>query len=346
MRRRKPLQRRPSALMRNQAAGLFADPKEQQAFLDALVLGQSREQMLIVLQDKPQIRAFPRLHPEKWQPEWVVRVRDDFRPGKHSLHDKGAFYVLDGSSVFAASAMLAIPNKPRRVLDVCSSPGGKAVFAWKAFQPELLIANESLRGRTRTLIQNLHRCGVESAVVGSADSSVWARKAPASFDLVIVDAPCSGQSLMAKGTSAPGAWDPAQTDMNVNRQRRIVGNAIRCVRPGGHLLYMTCTFTRKENEKVMEWLMREHPECRAVAVPALESYRSAHSDFPSYRLFPQSGLGAGAFTCLIHLEGDAVLPDLDSYPKLWQFGMPVDPPKREEAESEEGTIIEDATDEA
>ena len=308
--------------MRNQASALFTDPKDQEAFLQALVLGQSREQMLIVLEDKPQIKTFPRLPAWAWQPDWLVRIREDYRPGKHALHEKGAYYVLDGSSAFAASAMLAIPLAPQRVLDLCSSPGGKAVFAWRAFAPEVLICNESMRNRTQTLIGNLERCHVASAIVGSADPSVWARRTPDAFDLVIVDAPCSGQSLMAKGNSAPGAWDPKQTDMNVNRQRRILGNAVRCVRPGGHVLYMTCTFTRKENEKVIEWLLREHAEFEAVEVPPLTAFCFSHSEFSFFRLFPQSGIGAGAFSCLVRRKGSAELPELGEYPKMWWYGMP------------------------
>jgi 16S rRNA C967 or C1407 C5-methylase (RsmB/RsmF family) len=97
------------------------------------------------------------------------------------------------------------------------------VFAFRAFKPELLACNETIKKRTGTLISNLARCKVENSAVWSADPAVYAKRAPEAFDLVIVDAPCSGQSLMAKGDQAPGAFTPHIIDMCVGRQRRITG---------------------------------------------------------------------------------------------------------------------------
>lgn len=307
------------------AEELFADEGERRSFLSALKAGDAREQAIIVLEAKPEIRTFPRLGPAPFQPDWVIRIADHFRAAKHRLYEKGAYYSLDFSSVFSASAMLAIPDAPRRVLDLCASPGGKAIFAWRAFRPEILACNESVRKRLTTLMQNLTRCQVESAQTWSADSSVWAKKTPESFDLTIVDAPCSGQSLLAKGDDAPGAFDPAMIDMNVGRQRRIVGNASRTVRAGGHLLYATCTFSKKENEKVLEWLMRTYPAFVPVEVPKLSKFRSAYVDFPCYRLFPHQSLGAGAFVALLRRAGDPTVAPVteDEIPRSWRYGEPL-----------------------
>lgn len=324
------------------AATLFADEAERQAFCTALTEGVTREQALVVLDARPEIGAFPRRPPLVWQPEFVVRLADDFRPGRHPLHEKGAYYVLDLSSVFAATPLTHLPQNPERILDVCAAPGGKSVFAWRALlagRPDLsqspedggpiaLYANETIRKRTGTLIANFERCRIAGSAVGSADPSVWSRKCPAAFDLVIVDAPCSGQSLLAKGEEAPGCFQPAMIDMNVGRQRRIVGHSARCLRPGGYLLYMTCTFSKKENEGVVEWLLRQYPGLECVATPALASFQSPFADFPCYRLFPQSGLGAGAFSALLRLREDAepiVAPansesDLHEFPADSEFG--------------------------
>lgn len=319
------------------AENLFSEEREREAFLQALLAGLSKEPALIVLQDKPEIRTFPRAGALAWQPDWIVRLSRDFRPGRHPLHDKGAYYALDFSSVFAASAMLALPNAPQRVLDLCAAPGGKAVFAWRAFRPDVLACNESLRKRAGKLIQNLDRCRAENAAVWSADPAVWGQRAPESFDLVIVDAPCSGQSLLAKGEDAPGCFMPANIDTCVGRQRRIVGHGIRCVRPGGALLYATCTYAVKENEKVMAWLLAQNPDLRAIELPHLAEFRSAHAEFPAYRLYPQSGLGAGAFVCLLQREGPAQVEwgPFESFPPIWRFGDPVSRPRPEPEPSAE-----------
>lgn len=316
--------------MRMLAESIFESEAERESFLQALIGGAAREKAIIVLRDRAEIRAFPRYRPEKWQPDFVVRTSDEFQPAKHALYESGAYYSLDFSSVFAASAMLALEERPTRILDMCSSPGGKAIFALRAFDPELLVCNETMRKRRGTLIENLIRCQVQCASVSGADSSIWGAKAAGQFDLVIVDAPCSGQSMIAKGREAEGAFDSEMIDMCVGRQRRIVGNAIRCLRPGGALLYMTCTFSRKENEKLIDWALSEHRELSALEVPKLAAFRSPHSSNPCYRLYPHQGYGAGAFTALLQKSpaGDApVRMERAELPISWTMGEPLPGPK-------------------
>lgn len=317
--------RDPGPALTKAARYLFPDnPEERKAFMDALARGHSREKALILLREEPAVRVFPRLTPMPWQPEWVIRLDDWFRAAQHPLYDKGAYYTLDFSSIFSASAMLAIPEPPKRILDLCSSPGGKAVFAYRAFHPEVLACNETIRKRASTLIDNLQRCRVENSLVWSADPSVWGRKFAQAFDLVIVDAPCSGQSLLAKGEPAPECFTAANIDVCVGRQRRITGHAVKAVAPGGHLLYATCTYAYKENEKIISWLVEHYPHFEVVPVPHLEEFRSPYVDFPCYRLFPQQGLGAGAFVALIRNTRELLAEpvDLSELYGWWAYGRP------------------------
>ncbi|MCE9560264.1 MAG: RsmB/NOP family class I SAM-dependent RNA methyltransferase [Armatimonadetes bacterium] len=318
----------PGPLMVKSALQLFPDDEERRQFIQALLDGVGREQSIIILQEHPAIRVFPRLKPESWQPSFVERLDPEFRPGKHPLYEKGNFYSLDFSSVFSCSAMLAIKTPPARVLDLCSAPGGKSVFAYRAFKPEILVCNETIRKRCSMLIGNLERCHIETARVWSADPSVYANRWPQCFDLVIVDAPCSGQSLLAKGEPAPGAFTPSMIDMNVGRQRRISGNAYKCLRAGGHIFYSTCTFSPKENEKLIAWLLAEYDDLETVEIPALAQFQSRYADFNCYRMFPHYGLGAGAFVCLVRKKGEppAEYPPMEDLTGLWWYGKPpVDP---------------------
>jgi 16S rRNA C967 or C1407 C5-methylase (RsmB/RsmF family) len=309
--------------MLRQAANLFPDRAERDLFIDALVKTVPREQAIIIMKDDPAIRTFPRMKRVDWQPAWVERLSEEFRPGQHPLYQKGCFYPLDFSSVFSASAMLAATEAPRRVLDLCASPGGKSVFCYRAFKPETLIANETIRKRTGALIANFTRCHIEGSHVWSADPSVYAKKYGEAFDMVIVDAPCTGQSLLAKGDDAPGAFSPQMIDMNVGRQRRIAGTAAQCLLPGGYLFYSTCTFSIKENEKLMTWLQAQYPELKPVEVPLLAAFQSRFVDFPCYRLFPHQGFGAGAFACLLRRDGDRPeeLPILHEIAFSWKYGL-------------------------
>jgi 16S rRNA C967 or C1407 C5-methylase (RsmB/RsmF family) len=311
--------------MQKLARMLFPDELKRDEFVKAVMAGNSREKAIVILEDRPEIRTFPRIGRTSWQPEFVERLAESFRPAQHPLYQRGSYYSLDNSSVFAASAMLAVPTPPRFVLDLCASPGGKAIFCWRAFQPEVLYCNETIRKRTRPLIENLNRCKVTSGRVWTADPSVYGRRFVNVFDLVIVDAPCSGQSLLAKGDKAPGCFFPTMIDMNHSRQRRITGHAAHAMKPGGYLLYMTCTYAYKENEKIIEWLLGEYQDLETVPVPHLSEYQSEYTEEHCYRLFPQSGLGAGAFTCLIRKKGEAVASEFDfsEAPTLWKFGEPV-----------------------
>jgi 16S rRNA C967 or C1407 C5-methylase (RsmB/RsmF family) len=190
-----------------------------------------------------------------------------------------------------------------------------------------LICNEVIRKRTGMLISNLERCKLPDVWVTTWDPAVWANRAREAFDLVLVDAPCSGQSLLAKGGEAEGCFHPKMVGMNASRQRRILANAAQCVAPGGHLLYMTCTFSPEENEKVILWFLKGHPDFQAEPVPRLAEFQTDRLEQAAYRLYPQMGWGAGAFTCLLKHSGalDMALPDLADLKPIWKSG---DPPRK------------------
>lgn len=278
---------------------LFADPIEQARFVEALMQPQSFHPCILWLAERPELLPFAVEPPLDWQPDFVDRLALDAKPGRHSLHEQGAFYCLDFSSVFAASVLRQIEHPVETVIDMCAAPGGKSVFAWKALQPKILIGNEVIGKRLGALISNLKRCQIQPCVAMSFDSSVLAADIPQTADLVIVDAPCTGQSLLAKGEKNPGCFHPVNINKNANRQKRILANSAQIVAPQGFLAYMTCAYSPEENEQVTEWLLQKFPQFQPVAVPHLEAYQSHLTELPCYRMFPQTGLGAGAFTVLL-----------------------------------------------
>ena len=152
----------------------------------------------------------------------------------------------------------------------------------------------------------------------SADSRFFAEKAPVSGDLVIVDAPCSGQSLLARGIESPGCFHPATINLNSNRQKRILSNSAALVRPGGHLAYMTCTYSLEENENILKWFCKKSKQFKVVTIPTHEEYRSPYTELPCYRLFPWQG-GSGGFCALLKRdgEGEGEAFPLDSFRIFW-----------------------------
>ena len=214
------------------------------------------------------------------------------------LHQQGYYYCLDFSSIFAAAVLLAIPPSLPVVFDMCAAPGGKSIFAWRSLSPELLISNEVIGKRLGMLISNFKRCQIFPSLVVNRDSSVFAELFASSSNLVIVDAPCTGQSLLAKGEKSPGCFHSTAINKSANRQKRIIANSAKIVAPQGYLAYMTCTYSSQENEAVCEWFLERFPEFQAIKLDYLAMYRSHLTTIPCYRMFPQHKLGAGAFTVL------------------------------------------------
>jgi 16S rRNA C967 or C1407 C5-methylase (RsmB/RsmF family) len=270
----------------------------------------------------------------------VDRLSTAEKPGQHLLHQQGYYYCLDFSSIFAATILFTIPPSLPVIFDMCAAPGGKSIFAWRSHKPQLLISNEVIGKRLGMLISNLKRCQIYPSRVMHRDPSIFAQMFPASSNLVIVDAPCTGQSLLAKGEKAPGCFHPHAINQSANRQKRIIANSAKIVAPQGYLAYMTCTYSPEENEQICAWLLRHFPQFQPVKAEDLAGYQSHLTTIPCYRMFPQDGLGAGAFTALFKntAEGQTNQIDLDTLESLSIYGRGNGEEQR--GEEERGNMFE------
>jgi 16S rRNA C967 or C1407 C5-methylase (RsmB/RsmF family) len=296
----------PSRNILKVANAIFPEEGEREVFLGALQEGQSSITAVAWLRGDPQPGLYELAEKPAWLPTWIDVTKDGERPGRTESHDRGDFYCLDLSSLFACAPLAILPERVPVVVDVCAAPGGKGIIARRYGQTELLIGNEVIRKRTAQLISNYKRCGIDPAIVTSVDPKLLGSLLAEKAQLVVVDAPCSGQSLVLKDLAAPGAFHPATISMNERRQRRILAHSRAIVLPGGYLLYATCTFSPEENEENVAWFVKTFPEFATVEVPALQSFQSGLTDLRCYRLFPQHGMGAGAFCCLLRREGEWV----------------------------------------
>ncbi|RCJ38797.1 Fmu (Sun) domain-containing protein [Nostoc minutum NIES-26] len=301
----------PSNLLVKLSRRLFENPDKQEKFIEALINPQPFQPCILWCQQKPDNLPFSVETPTIWQPQFVDRLYLGEKPGQHPLHNQGYFYCLDFSSVFAAATLLTITQPMHLVFDMCASPGGKSIFAYQALQPDLLISNEVIGKRLGMLIYNLKRCHISPCVVVNRDSSIFAENIILSSNLVIVDAPCTGQSLLAKGEKAPGCFHPTAINKSANRQKRIIANSAQLVAPQGYLAYMTCTYSPEENEQVCEWFLSRFPQFKAIQISYLQDYQSHLTTMPCYRIFPQDRLGAGAFTVLFQNTDEGEAKELD-----------------------------------
>ena len=233
-----------------------------------------------------------------WLPERVYLPADDASPTSCEDYARGMYYVLDLSSCWEGAALSALTEPPRRSIDLCAAPGGKTLLLAAQFPLHDHTANEVHSARRGILRHNVELCGLSNTRVTGLRPDQWAESGE-KLDLLLVDAPCSGQSLLCKGIKNPGCLGAAAVQGNAKRQRGIMLCAVRCAAPGAHLLYTTCTYDPEENERVIAYILRRVPGWSAVEIPVLAPFRSTLCDFPAYRLLPHHGAGAGGFCCLL-----------------------------------------------
>ncbi len=179
--------------------------------------------------------------------------------GHMPAHHAGLFYVQEPSAMCAAPLLAAKPGE--RVLDLCAAPGGKTTQLAAAMRGEgVLIANEYVYDRARILSQNVERLGVKNCTVISADTAALAKKLPAYFDKILVDAPCSGEGMFRKDAGAIAEWSEENVERCIARQREILDNAAETLAGGGSLVYSTCTFEAGENEEQIAQFLARHPD--------------------------------------------------------------------------------------
>lgn len=184
---------------------------------------------------------------------------ENVRPGKHPYHEMGLYYIQEPSAMSAA-ALLA-PKPGMRVLDLCAAPGGKSTqLATYLGDSGLLVSNEINTQRSRILSQNIERMGIKNAIVTNEDSFVLASHFPGFFNAIQVDAPCSGEGMFRKLPEAIEQWSMENVAICAARQKEILDNAAVMLKPGGTIVYSTCTFSKEENEDVIEYFLERHPD--------------------------------------------------------------------------------------
>ena len=234
--------------------------------------------------------------------------------GNHPLHHAGAFYVQDPSAMATLHALKV--QKGWRVADFCAAPGGKA-SQLSAFVGEegLLLANEIDHGRCKVLAGNLERLGVRNVLLTNTDTGTLSSWYSSYFDLVLVDAPCSGEGMFRKYDYAQTEWSEEGVLSSSRLQKKILDDAAGTVKGGGYLLYSTCTFSLEENEQNIDDFLARHPEFSIESVSAeLLPVTSAGVAFDgaqnpdalrlTRRFYPHRAMGEGQYIALLKKKED------------------------------------------
>jgi 16S rRNA C967 or C1407 C5-methylase (RsmB/RsmF family)/NOL1/NOP2/fmu family ribosome biogenesis protein len=234
------------------------------------------------------------------------------RVGGTLAHAAGLCYVQEPSALAVGEAL--DPRPGERVLDLAAAPGGKTTLvAGRLGDRGVVVANEVQGGRVRALADNLDRWGSWGTVIAGETVARLAERLGGAFDRVLLDAPCSGEGLFRRNPAAAAQWRPGHVRGNAERQRRLLADAARLVRPGGVLVYSTCTFAPEENEHQVAGFLAAHPGWQLGDIPWRDGYTPARPDWapdgPSelaraVRLWPHHLRGEGHFIAKLTRPGE------------------------------------------
>jgi 16S rRNA C967 or C1407 C5-methylase (RsmB/RsmF family)/NOL1/NOP2/fmu family ribosome biogenesis protein len=235
------------------------------------------------------------------------------RVGGSLAHAAGLCYVQEPSALAVGEAL--DPRPGERVLDLAAAPGGKTTqIAGRLGDRGVVVANEVQRGRVQALADNLDRWGSWRTVIAGENVARLADRLPGAFDRVLLDAPCSGEGLFRRNPAAAAQWRPGHVRGNAERQRGLLADAARLVRPGGVLVYSTCTFAPEENEHQVAGFLATHPGWQLADIPWRDGYTPARPDWSpdgppelarAVRLWPHHLRGEGHFIAKLTGPGAA-----------------------------------------
>ena len=280
-----------------------------------LVMGEERLNRFLEALDEESPTSI-RMNPSKgsltvgesvpWCPEGYYlegRPQFTFDPLFHA----GCYYVQEAASMFVSHILRQFVKEPVTMLDLCAAPGGKSTAA-RTVLPEgsLLVSNEPIATRAQILLENITKWGWKDCIVTNNYPRDY-RKAKTCFDVILCDVPCSGEGMFRKDPGAISEWSLQNVEKCWRLQREIVADAWECLVPGGLLIYSTCTYTIKENEENVLWIMEEY-DAEMLEVPTDPSWGITGSLLEGfsatvYRFIPGFTKSEGLFICALRKRG-------------------------------------------
>ena len=260
----------------------------------------------ISVEDFLKIAPWP-LQPIPWISNGFYYDGEHCQPAKHPYYFAGLYYLQEPSAMTPANRLPITPGD--KVLDVCAAPGGKATELGAKLQGKgVLVANDLSNSRAKGLLKNIELMGTGNVLVLSEEPGKLIRYFPEYFDKILIDAPCSGEGMFRKDRKMIRAWEEHGPEFFSKIQRSIITQAAQMLKPGGMLLYSTCTFSPEENEQTIEYLLREYPEFELCEIAGYDGFSQGipsavePSDerlLQTVRIFPHLMDGEGHFLALL-----------------------------------------------
>lgn len=262
------------------------------------------------------------IEPIPWIENGFYYDGEHVTPSKHPYYFAGLYYLQEPSAMTPASCLPVTPGE--NVLDLCAAPGGKATALGAMLNGSgLLVANDISSSRTRALLRNVELFGITNAFVTNETPAHLKDRFPEFFHKILLDAPCSGEGMFRKEEALARDWTPEKSDELSVLQKELILQATDMLRPGGQLLYSTCTFAPNEDEEVISYLLENRPDMELLELPTYEGFAPG---IPAWgngnsalsrcvHLFPHKMQGEGHFMALFRKEGRTDLIGQFSYVK-------------------------------
>ncbi len=217
----------------------------------------------------------------------------------------GLYYVQEASGMFVEYAFKRIADSSQnlRILDLCAAPGGKSTLLQSLISSgSLLVSNEAIKSRVPVLYQNMTKWGFANNILSNNDP-VQFKKLAGIFDIILIDAPCSGSGLFRKDPEVVKTWSQNLVQLCSQRQMRILADAWECLKEDGHLIYSTCSYSREENEDILDMIFQQYP-CKSISLSPdplwnIVETKSEKSGAFGYRFYPDKLMGEGFFLSVI-----------------------------------------------
>lgn len=258
---------------------------------------------------------------------------ESIKPSKHPYYFAGLYYLQEPSAMTTAS-LLPI-EEGDRVLDICAAPGGKSTeLAAKLKGTGLLVSNDISNSRAKALLKNLELFGAGNTLITSVAPNELSKHFPSFFDKILIDAPCSGEGMFRKQSNMTTAWENNGVELFVGLQRSILKEAVTMLKPGGKIIYSTCTFSPEENEQSIEYLLSLDDSLTLVELPMFDGWDKGHPEWGNTgnheltkcrRLWPHRVKGEGHFVAMIEkkvCDNNSGSEYTDANDKMYASGAP------------------------
>lgn len=266
---------------------------------------------------KISVEEFLKISPFKLKPiEWIENgfyFSEEDKPAKHPYYFAGLYYIQEPSAMTPANVLPVEPGDV--VFDMCAAPGGKSTeLGSKLAHTGLLITNDISNSRAKALLKNVEVSGIHNICVLSEDPKRIAGRFETFFDKVLIDAPCSGEGMFRKDNKLIKSWEKNGPEFYSKIQRDIILLGADMLKPGGKMLYSTCTFSKIEDEETIRYLLENRPEMKLIDIPEYKGFTKGYADDEALksmnidktvRIFPHKMEGEGHFIALLQKDEEA-----------------------------------------